>query len=162
MSDFALKHFICEWQITTCSWSLFNVAALLQLHFLQEKSSWLCVSLIFSQASDTSDLWQHSIVILTAATVLSSWYRYLGVRNPHINCDQIKSEASWGHILQPFCAVRYPICCHTVFSLPTPPACELTHWKARVVTHPEVSDDEGQHVAPLPIVLSSCQAPGSR
>lgn len=29
-------------------------------------------------------------------------------------------------------------------------------------THPEVSDDEGQHVAPLPIVLPSCQAPGSR
>lgn len=29
-------------------------------------------------------------------------------------------------------------------------------------TDPKVSDDEGQHVAPLPIVLSSCQAPGSR
>ncbi len=71
------------------------------------------------------------IVILTATTVLSSWCRYLSVKHPDSNCDQIKSKTSRGHILQPFCAAHYPICCQTESSPPAPPAHQLGQKKSQ-------------------------------
>lgn len=55
--------------------------------------SWLIyVSVMTKKASDRTDLRQLSIVSLTATTVLSSRCRYLSVRPPDNNCDQIKSK----------------------------------------------------------------------
>lgn len=86
------------------------------------------------------------------------------VRHLGSNCDQIKSKTSRGHILRfilltILSAVRGPV---RLCPLCPPRPSAQPEKKARGVTHPEVSDDKGQHVAPLPIVLSSCQAPASR
>lgn len=78
------------------------------------------------------------------------------------NCDQIKSKPSRGHI--PLLSLLLAILSAVKLQSPCLPHLPISSGreKAREVTHPEVSDDKGQHVAPLPIVLSSCQAPARR
>jgi len=44
------------------------------------------------------------------------------VQIPPDNRDQIKSQTSRGHILQPFCVSQYPICCQPASSPHAPPA----------------------------------------
>lgn len=73
------------------------------------------------------------------------------------------NQPCWGHFLCSTLASllsdRVLLACHTYSSALHR---ERDRGKARGVTHPEVSDDEGQHVASLSIVLSSCKPPESR
>lgn len=162
MSDLQLNPFICEWWITTCYHHYLIILLCHSYIFLGRNLAgymflWLTDKPLTPVTYDNSPLSFclqtpcpiHDVDTLVLETLTSTVTRS-NQRPPEVTFSSLSV------LFTSLSAVRlHP-------PQPPPPACHLRHKKARGVTHPEVSDDEGQHVAPLPIVLSSCQAPGSR